>query len=191
MAIFIPNDQPLSQINATVSGGPGILLFETLNDFDALIALCAESKGLGLSNIGRWLPGFDDWVSWFRDNPARDAPRRSEFIDATELKHPNNLTLLEGFEHAILRVIQEALTNVYRHSGAKNASVLIEAREGEARVIISDDGTEGRQANEGIGIPSMRSRVAEFGGTLNIASGSHGTRVLATLPLPQSPDASR
>jgi hypothetical protein len=119
MATFVPNDEPITQIKGTVSGGPGLLFLDTPQDFDALIALCAESDGLGLSNVGRWLPTFNAWLSWSRDIPIHDIPRRNELsFDAVELKHPNNLTPLEGFQHAVRwarDVYAQALESDYLH----------------------------------------------------------------------------
>ena len=93
-------------------------------------------------------------------------------------------------ELAILRVAQEALANVHRHSGARSAAVHVEAAAGEVRVAIRDTGVGiGPAAEEGLGIPGMRSRVTELGGTFSITQDGRGTCLLAIFPR-DVPDAS-
>jgi signal transduction histidine kinase len=93
-------------------------------------------------------------------------------------------------QHAVFRVVQEALTNVYRHAGASNASVSLLSREGILTVRISDDGRGmGRMAGDedepplGVGIPGMRARIEQLGGRLEIAGAATGATVTASLPL--------
>jgi signal transduction histidine kinase len=91
---------------------------------------------------------------------------------------------------AILRVAQEALANVHRHSGAKSAAVHIEAAAREVRVTISDPGVGiGQAAEDGLGIPGMRARAAELGGTFGISQDGRGTSLLAVFPRGNGPDA--
>jgi signal transduction histidine kinase len=95
-------------------------------------------------------------------------------------------------EVAAYRIVQEALTNVVRHAQAHTCEVrltLSRAQAREARAVldveITDDGVglpvRGRA---GVGLASIRERIAELGGTFHIAStpGS-GTRIYARLPL--------
>ena len=79
----------------------------------------------------------------------------------------------------VARVVQEALANVRRHSGARHALVRLSADGGGARVEIEDDGgglAPGTTA--GMGLTGMRERAASLGGELEVegAVGS-GTRV--------------
>lgn len=103
MAIFISSGESTPAFNSTISGSAGILLFEALEDFDALISLCNESRDLGLAHIAQWLPDFDDWLSWFRSRSTdRISQRSSEFpVEAVASKHPRNLSPIEGFEWAV------------------------------------------------------------------------------------------
>jgi two-component system sensor histidine kinase DegS len=89
----------------------------------------------------------------------------------------------------IFRLVQEALTNVRKHAGAREATVTL-APDGPGRlaVVVADDGRgfdpDGQQrAGRTLGLTSMRERVEGLGGTLRVHSqpGS-GTRVLATVP---------
>lgn len=89
-------------------------------------------------------------------------------------------------QEAAYRIVQEALTNVVRHSGARTAHVSIQVGKGELLVAIDDDGAGAGTAPEGNGITGMRERVAALGGRLELGPAQSGTgwRVRAVLPLP-------
>ena len=95
---------------------------------------------------------------------------------------------LKSIYIAIFRIIQEALANAHRHSGASMARVALEQAGDAVRLTIEDDGSgfdpEGLASRglEGVGISGMRMRAAELGGTLEIESGARGSRLTATLP---------
>jgi signal transduction histidine kinase len=87
----------------------------------------------------------------------------------------------------LLRVAQEALTNVYRHARATNVRVSIARRQGQVEVSIKDDGRglpgdDGPLA-EGVGLSSMRHRVERHGGHLTVRRRKQGTEILAAVPL--------
>jgi signal transduction histidine kinase len=91
-------------------------------------------------------------------------------------------------EVQLLRVVQEALTNVRKHSGASRAVVRIEA-DAEAPVItVEDDGSGfdpsriGEALDHGFGMASMRERVEQVGGTLDVETApGEGTRIIVRL----------
>ncbi|MBO0764695.1 MAG: PAS domain-containing protein [Hyphomicrobiaceae bacterium] len=92
----------------------------------------------------------------------------------------------------ILRIIQEALANVHRHAAATHVSVALKMTPGALRLVFADDGRgmpgeaeqgEAGPVRRGMGIPGMRSRLRDFGGSLAIRSGSHGTTLSAFVPL--------
>lgn len=95
---------------------------------------------------------------------------------------------------AVYRVLQEALTNVARHAGARHIRVVLRREGGCLRLVVADDGhgfdVHGeRPGGTGyLGIVNMRERVAAFGGELHIDSGAGGTTVRVSVPLEQ-PDA--
>jgi signal transduction histidine kinase len=99
--------------------------------------------------------------------------------------------LPKEMELCVFRVVQEALTNVHRHSGAPTAGIRVMQNESTLRVEVEDAGKgipslrEGALAptQTGVGLRGMRERLRQFGGTLHIHSNHKGTRVTATLPI--------
>jgi PAS domain S-box-containing protein len=85
------------------------------------------------------------------------------------------------------RIIQEALTNTRRHSGAKRVSVSLEIERDDVLVEVSDDGRGfGPETPPGVGLSSMRERAALIGGELEIESErERGTSVRLRFPLPK------
>jgi PAS domain S-box-containing protein len=93
-------------------------------------------------------------------------------------------------ETAMFRIIQEALTNVFRHSGARRAWITLTQQEGEVSVKVRDDGkgvvdgiVELRSGTTGVGIRGMSERAKEFGGQLVVTRGNPGTVVEVTIPI--------
>ncbi|MBR0975497.1 MULTISPECIES: histidine kinase [Bradyrhizobium] len=96
----------------------------------------------------------------------------------------------ETADLTIYRIVQEALTNVFRHAGATSVNVVIEPVEqvsGDgrfcARVRVSDNG-RGMEPGQklGFGLVGMRERILALGGTLNVVSGDGGLTVEALVP---------
>jgi len=89
---------------------------------------------------------------------------------------------------ALYRILQEALTNVARHSGATAVRVRLVRSAAAVEVTVVDDGC-GFDAkavavsSHRLGIQSMRERAAMFGGTVSFQSRRKGTAVLVQLPL--------
>lgn len=81
-------------------------------------------------------------------------------------------------------VLREAVTNVVRHAAAHHCSVKLACDGVRTSLSIHDDGSGGR-IRAGNGIKGMRERLELMRGTLDIESDERGTRVMATLPLPQ------
>ncbi len=85
----------------------------------------------------------------------------------------------------ILRILQEAVTNAMRHSGATEIALAShEEADGQILISISDNG-KGLPAEikGGRGLTSMRSRAQTVGGMLDIISSADGTTLRLTLPL--------
>jgi signal transduction histidine kinase len=84
------------------------------------------------------------------------------------------------------RIIQEALTNIARHSGAKRADVQLVVRDGSLVLTVSDDGAgmDGATSpSAGSGLRSIQDRVALLGGTVTLGREPRGTKLRVELPL--------
>lgn len=84
----------------------------------------------------------------------------------------------------VLRIVQEALTNVSRHSQASQVTVSVVARPGAIQLEVSDDGVGCVGDTAGVGTASMRERAEELAGELLIGAGPNGrgTTVTAWIP---------
>ena len=99
--------------------------------------------------------------------------------------------LQDDIEVAIFRIVQEALTNIHRHSGGKSATIRLAHNSSAISLEIQDDGkgippeilAAIRSQRSGVGITGMRERVRHLGGDLDIQSDFNGTKVSVTLPL--------
>ncbi|HTU34169.1 MAG TPA: PAS domain S-box protein [Candidatus Acidoferrum sp.] len=110
-----------------------------------------------------------------------------------ELKVPENFKRLpHEMELVIFRLVQEALTNIHRHSGSKTAAISL-YREGDyicAEIQDRGKGISPERLAEiqlhgvGVGILGMRERVRQFQGDLTIDSNPLGTKIRATLFVP-------
>jgi two-component system nitrate/nitrite sensor histidine kinase NarX len=96
-------------------------------------------------------------------------------------------------ETQILRIIQEALWNIRKHSDAKTVRIMLrDSIEGKCHILIEDDGiginekVYGTQG-EHIGLSIMRERAARLGGELRVESEpGEGTRIVLELNQPES-----
>ena len=95
-------------------------------------------------------------------------------------------------ETALFRIVQEALSNVARHAGARHVRVTLQRQDGTVALLVEDDGhgfdparpTTAATAARGLGIHSMRERAAVHKGTLTIDTApGHGTRIAVEIPL--------
>lgn len=83
-----------------------------------------------------------------------------------------------------LRCVQEALHNVEKHAQATHVLVVAELNGHAARIVVADDG-HGFDADgpTGFGLASMRRRVGDEGGTVEVRSGSGGTTLTVEIPI--------
>ncbi|MET1053114.1 MAG: sensor histidine kinase [Mycetocola sp.] len=91
-----------------------------------------------------------------------------------------------GVQLALYRIVQESLTNILRHAGARSAEIRLTDADGSIRLTISDDGhgsTDTAASTAGSGILGMSERAELLGGTLVAANRrSGGFVVTATFP---------
>jgi NarL family two-component system sensor histidine kinase LiaS len=116
-------------------------------------------------------------------NWSRRHSIRTTFI--SDLQHTEDaVSLLPEQEEALFRLMQEALSNVARHSKAKHVEVRLssDSQETVLRVIDDGHGFERAQVVPGVGLHSMEERLQACGGTVEIRSvPDQGTTVVATL----------
>ena len=93
-------------------------------------------------------------------------------------------------ETALFRIIQEALTNVFRHAQASKVWVSLAGETKEVSVTVRDNGVgvlgqaaQLRQGKTGVGIASMRQRAKELGGEISIRDANPGTIVELVVPI--------
>jgi signal transduction histidine kinase len=129
--------------------------------------------------------GLVSAIEWYLDGLTK----RSGIATSLEVQPVNFPRLTCDVETAIFRAIQEALTNVFRHSGASNAWVRLSQQEGQVMVRVGDDGkgvdpeiAEMRPGSLGIGLAGMRQRAKEFGGMLRLTNANPGTLVEIVIP---------
>ncbi|MFN4001891.1 sensor histidine kinase [Microcella sp.] len=90
--------------------------------------------------------------------------------------------------HAMLGAARAALDNVVRHAGTDRAEVVMGVRGGALTVLVVDDGNgfaESDVADDRLGLRmSIDERIGQVGGSVRVWSGSEGTTVMMTAPLP-------
>lgn len=104
--------------------------------------------------------------------------------------------LPQDMEGAIFRIVQEALTNIQRHSESKSAFIMFEQTPERVHLEVRDKGVgfnvkmeqnetlmidEGERT--GVGIMSIRERIRQFGGDLSIQTGPAGTKLIVDIPV--------
>jgi signal transduction histidine kinase len=110
--------------------------------------------------------GLDAGIRWltdrFRERTGIDAEFRSEF----------NGRLADETETHLFRIVQEALTNIARHSSATRAEIYLRPEDRRIRLTIRDNGKglKEQTGSGGMGLIGMRARVRSAGGELELVS---------------------
>lgn len=134
--------------------------------------------------------GFASAARWYIDGFAQ---RSGLHVD---LDFPLVMKRLDrDVETALFRVLQEALTNVHRHSGGSIVRITFEGDDQTVQLRIADNGggipidrlrsLQRDDSVAGVGLAGMRQRMRELGGSLKIVPASPGTTIEVTVPLPQ------
>jgi len=127
--------------------------------------------------------GLADAAAWLVDDFAKRSGVACRADLPTELQD-----ISKAVGTAVYRAIQESLTNIARHAGAKNAWVSVAVEDGALQVEVEDDGRgiapEDLAKARSLGLKGMRERIAFLGGVLEIGRAPRGgTRVRLRVPL--------
>lgn len=135
--------------------------------------------------------GLESAIRWLIDGFVQ----RSKIDVSLDISPSKMGRLTDDLEIAIFRIVQESLTNIHRHSGARSARIYLAQDDGHFNCKISDDGKgipleKQLELNSygaiGVGIRGMRERIRQLGGTLQIESNGNGTTVSVALPVNHS-----
>jgi PAS domain S-box-containing protein len=142
--------------------------------------ISADLRPLMLDDLG-----LADAASWL----VQDFAKRSGVKVEARLPETEALEgVSKNVSTAVYRAVQESLTNIARHSGARHAWVLFSVDDGAIHVEIEDDGRgispEDLAKARSLGLRGMRERFAYLGGSFEIGSAPRGgTRVRLRVPL--------
>src|SRR6202140_1109897 len=160
------------------------------DDLQNIIQLClAESRTLShllhpplLDEIG-----LTSAMKWFVEECGKRSGIRVTLTSDCQGRLP---TLVETM---LFRVVQEALTNIHKHSGSATADVSRRTNHANVVLEVSDQGrgmpkellerAGNRGSVAGVGLAGMRERVCEVGGDFRLQSGPEGTNIRVSIPM--------
>jgi two-component system, NarL family, sensor histidine kinase DevS len=171
----------LKPIEQAVAGDDGkaavaelrALVVSTLQD---VRRLAVELRPSALDDFGL-VPAVERLAETFREQTGRDVGVDMQLSDER---------LPEEIETALYRIVQEALTNVFKHAGASKVSILLAHKDGAVTAVVEDDGRgfDSGATGEGLGLVGMRERVGLVGGRLRIEDAAGGgTSLVAEVPI--------
>jgi PAS domain S-box-containing protein len=124
-------------------------------------------------------------LSWYVEGLSK----RSGIETSLEVQPSEFPRLATDAETAVFRIVQEALTNVFRHSEAHKVWITLSQKEDKIVVAVRDDGkgigkkiVELQPDSVGVGIGGMKQRAKEFGGELRLTNVNPGTLVELVIP---------
>jgi signal transduction histidine kinase len=131
--------------------------------------------------------GLNSAMKWFVEEFAK----RSEIQVTLSCECKHRLPML--VETMLFRVVQEALTNIHKHSGSTTAEVLLRNDHEDVILEVKDHGrgmpkellerSGNRGSVAGVGLAGMRERVCEIGGEFRLQSGAQGTNIRVSIPV--------
>lgn len=131
--------------------------------------------------------GLKSAIPWYLDGFAERSGIKTSFECAAGFDR-----LPRDTELGMFRVLQEALTNVHRHSESLVANVRLHMDESNAVLEIEDAGKgippevlgdAGELPRTGVGLRGMNERIQQLGGRLEVSSNGHGTMLSAVVPV--------
>lgn len=164
----LPSDSPLHpQVQTMEQTATG-----TMHEMQALLL---ELRPVALEDAGL-IPALEELCGAYHD--------RLGMVVDTDLEP---VELAPPAEHAVLRIVQEALANAVKHAQPTRIRLRLHQQDGQVAVTVSDDGggfdPSLAEQRHGLGLGLMRQRIAELGGTLQLDSTpGQGTSVQVLLP---------
>ena len=139
--------------------------------------------------------GLDGALPWY----ASGFSTRSGIKVTVDL--PSNLGRMpHEVELTLFRIVQEALTNIHRHSGSATAEIILRRDGNRVHLKVADHGkgvqpellkdTGGASSVVGVGVAGMRERVRQLGGQFSMESSAEGTALSVELTIANSVSAS-
>jgi signal transduction histidine kinase len=129
--------------------------------------------------------GLQSALGWYVEGLAK----RSGIEIFLEVQPSDFPRLTPAVETAVFRIVQEALTNVFRHSEARKVWITLIQKDGSIFVSVLDDGkgidkkiVDLRPESVGVGIGGMKQRAKEFGGELRLTNADPGTLLELMIP---------
>jgi PAS domain S-box-containing protein len=131
--------------------------------------------------------GLASAIRWYVDGFGQRSGIKASLDVPSDLRR-----FRRDVETALFRVVQEALTNVHRHSGASAVHIRLEVDDEQVWLEVKDNGKgipeerlhalESGSGN-GVGLAGMRERIREFDGSLSIESSNSGTLLKVSVPM--------
>jgi signal transduction histidine kinase len=146
--------------------------------------IAADLRPLMLDDLG-----LADAAAWL----VEDFARRSGVACKLEKAPESGFAGVDrSVATAVYRALQESLTNIARHAGAKHAWILLAVEADAVRLGVEDDGrgipADALASTRSLGLKGMRERVRYLGGTVEVTAAPRGgTRVDVRVPLRPAP----
>jgi PAS domain S-box-containing protein len=138
--------------------------------------------------------GLSGALTWYTEGLAA---RSGLEISLSVSEHLGRLP--GDIELVVFRLVQECLTNIHRHSQSTKAEIRISTKGAELLLEVRDWGkgisperlAQIQSRGSGVGVPGMRERVRQFGGSMQIESATPGTTVYCRIPIPKEHPSAR
>ena len=169
----------IAQLERAPADMPKAQVVEVLKEMRDDLRLVIDSTAREHADLAAQLAPLRHRLGRLLETADIDSRWQLQGLDGIELDSARSLDLL--------RLLQEALTNVFKHSRARRVEVSLR-RAGERLLLSVDDDGRGigatARADGGAGLASMRLRAQRLGGELKIESGPAGTGLRLDFPLP-------
>lgn len=160
------------------------LQVETANAYEAARSKSHEWFSASDSHLEQ---SFERQIKLLTDSALPDSRYNKEI----HIDHYSLLCANTDIRIALLRIIQEAITNIIKHAKAKNVGILIYEEMDNLVLAINDDGKglgekESDSVKSTMGLRSIHRRVQYLNGEVKIHSDTHGTEIIVSIPLQQA-----